>query len=114
MKTAEQDVKKESPKTTENPIAETSRERKTHQETLDIPKTAASSKFSAGMLAGVAKSRAETFSFALVVAGVCPCTRNSINRHFAAGYRSASREIVSDRIAARQTLMKIRTSRAKC
>ena len=44
MKTAEQDVKKESPKTTENPIAETSRERKTHQETLDIPKTAASSK----------------------------------------------------------------------
>ena len=69
---------------------------------------------SAGMLAGVAKSRAETFSFALVVAGVCPCTRNSINRRFAAGYRSASREIVSDRIAARQTLMKIRTSRAKC
>jgi|HubBroStandDraft_1064217.scaffolds.fasta_scaffold66407_2 hypothetical protein len=44
MKTAEQDVRKESPKTTENPIAETSRERKTHEDTLDIPKTAASSK----------------------------------------------------------------------
>jgi hypothetical protein len=44
MKTAEQDVKKESPKTTENPIAETSRERETHEDTLDIPKTAASSK----------------------------------------------------------------------
>jgi hypothetical protein len=36
--------KKESPKTTENPIAETSRERETHEDTLDIPKTAASSK----------------------------------------------------------------------
>lgn len=44
IKTAEQDVKKESPKTTENPIAETSRERETHEETLDIPKTTASSK----------------------------------------------------------------------
>ena len=44
MKTAEPDVKKESPKTTENPIAETSRERETHEDTLDIPKTAASSK----------------------------------------------------------------------
>jgi hypothetical protein len=44
MKTAEQDVKKESPKTTEDPIAETSRERETHEDTLDIPKTAASSK----------------------------------------------------------------------
>ena len=44
MKTAEQDVKKESPKTTENPIAEASRERETHEDTLDIPKTAASSK----------------------------------------------------------------------
>ena len=44
MKTAEQDVQKESPKTTENPIAETSRERETHEDTLDIPKTAASSK----------------------------------------------------------------------
>jgi hypothetical protein len=42
MKTAEQDVKKESPKTTDNPIAETSRERET--DTLDIPKPAASSK----------------------------------------------------------------------
>jgi hypothetical protein len=41
MKTAEQDVKKESPKTTENPIAETSGERETHEDTLDIPKTAA-------------------------------------------------------------------------
>jgi hypothetical protein len=44
MKTAEQDVKKESPKTTENPIAETSREKETHEESLDIPKTAATSK----------------------------------------------------------------------
>src|ERR1039457_3285420 len=44
MKTAEQDVKNESPKTTENPIAETSRERETREDTLDIPKTAASSK----------------------------------------------------------------------
>jgi hypothetical protein len=44
MKTAEQDVKKESPKTTENPKAETSREREAHEDTLDIPKTAASSK----------------------------------------------------------------------
>ena len=44
MKTAEQDVKKESPKTTENPIAEASRERETHEETPDIPKTATSSK----------------------------------------------------------------------
>lgn len=44
MKTAEQDVKKESPKTTENPVAETSRERETHKETLDTPKTAAISK----------------------------------------------------------------------
>src|ERR1039457_6111815 len=41
MKTAEQDVKKESPKTTDNPIAEISRERETHEDTLDIPKTAA-------------------------------------------------------------------------
>src|ERR1035438_604662 len=39
MKTAEQDVKKESPKTTDNPIAEISRERETHEDTLDIPKT---------------------------------------------------------------------------
>ena len=44
MRTAEQDVKKESPKTTENPIAETSRERETHEDALDISKTAASSK----------------------------------------------------------------------
>jgi len=44
VKTAEQDVKKESPKTTANPIAETSRESQTHEVTLDIPKTAASSK----------------------------------------------------------------------
>jgi hypothetical protein len=39
MKTAEQDVKRESPKATE-----TSRESPTHEDTLDIPKTAASSK----------------------------------------------------------------------
>ena len=44
MKTAEQDVKKESLKTTEKPIAETSRERETHEDTLDISKTAASRK----------------------------------------------------------------------
>jgi hypothetical protein len=44
MKTAEEDVKKESPKTTEKVIAETSREREPHDETLDTPKTAASSK----------------------------------------------------------------------
>jgi hypothetical protein len=44
MKTAEQDVKKESPKTTENPIAEASRERETHEDTLDMPKPAASNK----------------------------------------------------------------------
>jgi hypothetical protein len=44
MKTAEQDVKKESLKTTEKPIAVTSRERETHEDTLDIPKTAASRK----------------------------------------------------------------------
>ena len=49
MKTAGQDVKKESPKT-ENPIAETSRERETREDTLDIPKTAASSKPVAGEL----------------------------------------------------------------
>jgi hypothetical protein len=42
MKAAGQDVKKESPKNTEKPIAETSRER--DKETLDIPKTAAGSK----------------------------------------------------------------------
>jgi hypothetical protein len=48
MKTSEPDVKKESPKTTENPIAETSRERETRRENdedaLDKAKTAASSK----------------------------------------------------------------------
>jgi hypothetical protein len=44
MKTAEQDVKKESPKTTENPTVETSREKVTHEETLDIPETATSGK----------------------------------------------------------------------
>jgi hypothetical protein len=44
MKTAEQDIKKESPKTTENPLAETSGERETHEETLDTPKTASISK----------------------------------------------------------------------
>jgi hypothetical protein len=43
-KTAERDVKKDSAKTTENPIAKTSREKETHEETLNIPKTAASSK----------------------------------------------------------------------
>jgi hypothetical protein len=44
MKTAEQDVKKKSPKIAENPIAETSQERETHEDALDIPKSAASSK----------------------------------------------------------------------
>jgi hypothetical protein len=44
MKTAEQDVKKESPKTTEDPIAGASQERETHEGTPDIPKTATSSK----------------------------------------------------------------------
>ena len=44
MKKAEPEVKKESLKTNENPMAETSRDRKTHEDTLDIPKTAASSK----------------------------------------------------------------------
>jgi hypothetical protein len=42
MKAAGQDVKKESPKNTGKPIAETSRER--DKENLDIPKTAAGSK----------------------------------------------------------------------
>ena len=56
MKTAEQDVKKESPKTTEDPIAETSRERETHEDTLDIPKTAASSKPVAGNTGAGAKN----------------------------------------------------------
>ena len=44
MKTAEQDAKKELPKTMESPIAKTSREKEIHEDTLDIPKTAASSK----------------------------------------------------------------------
>jgi hypothetical protein len=44
MKTAEQDVKRESPKTTDKPLAETSRERETHEDILDTPKSAASSK----------------------------------------------------------------------
>jgi hypothetical protein len=44
MKKAEQDVQKETPKATENSVAETSREKETHEDTLDIPKTAASSK----------------------------------------------------------------------
>ena len=56
MKTAEQDVKKESPKTTEDPIAETSRERETHEDTPDIPKTAASSKPVAGNTGAGAKN----------------------------------------------------------
>jgi hypothetical protein len=44
MKKAEQDVQKESPKTTQTSVAETSREKETHEDTLDPPKTAASSK----------------------------------------------------------------------
>jgi len=56
MKTAEQDVKKESPKTTESPIAETSRERETQADTLDIPKTAASSKLVANGTGAGAKN----------------------------------------------------------
>jgi hypothetical protein len=44
MKKAEQDVQKETPKATENSVAETSREKETHEDTLDIPKTVASSK----------------------------------------------------------------------
>lgn len=44
MKTAEQDVKEELPKATENPIAETFREREAHEENPDIPKIDASSK----------------------------------------------------------------------
>jgi hypothetical protein len=56
MKSAEQDVKKESPKTTENPTSATSRERATHEETLDIPKTAASSKPAADAAGAGAKN----------------------------------------------------------
>jgi hypothetical protein len=56
MKAAEQDVKKESPKTTENPLAETSRERETREETLDIPKTAAISEPVADDTVAVAKN----------------------------------------------------------
>jgi len=57
MKTAEQGVKKESPKTTENPIAETSREKGTHEDTRDIPKTAASGKPVADVTGAGAKNQ---------------------------------------------------------